>query len=69
MDNLELKVKTVEALHPMLVELIQNINKITPSAETNECKEKVKNWYVYFHKSYNIIQIQIQIHKFNTYLE
>jgi ESCRT-I complex subunit VPS28 len=55
MDNLELKVKTVEALHPMLVELIQNINKITPSAETNECKEKVKNWYVYFHKSYNII--------------
>lgn len=44
MDNLELKVRNVDSLHPMLVELIQSINKITPSVETNECKEKVKNW-------------------------
>jgi len=44
MDNLNLNVKTVEVLHPLLVELIQNINKITPSNETNECKDKVKNW-------------------------
>ncbi|ORX52973.1 ESCRT-1 complex, Vps28 subunit [Piromyces finnis] len=50
MDNLELKVKTVEVLHPLLVELIQNINKITPSAETNECKEKVKNWLIALNK-------------------
>ncbi|ORX75142.1 vacuolar protein sorting-associated [Anaeromyces robustus] len=46
MDNLELKVRTVEALHPLLVELTLNINKITPSAETNECKEKIKNWLI-----------------------
>lgn len=46
MDNLNLNVKTVEVLHPLLVELIQNINKITPSNETNECKDKVKNWLI-----------------------
>jgi len=46
MDNLNLNVKTVEVLHPLLVELIQNINKVTPSPETNECKDKIKNWLI-----------------------
>jgi len=50
MDSLDLKVKSVTSLHPMLVELIQNLNKVTPSAVTNECKEKVKNWLITLNK-------------------
>lgn len=46
MDSIRLNMLAVDQIHPCMLDLLQSLNKIETNNNIEECKSKIKEWYL-----------------------